>query len=215
MKVKDIPHTLKIILGILCTVSFLSGCIATQEVKVNDDPNKSSKEGLPNGEIPPPSRPQFQPVTQLQARKTRQSNTQDQSKDQLQLMYMDYLKKEGYFPKTDSDGDIIFKKEGKLYFIDIRAQQSDPRYFRIVHPSFWSIDNEIERRNVLEVADHINSTRKVMKVYTVEDNTWASIGIFVSNQEDFKVHFSRIMSNLSGGIELFIKEIREVRKQRI
>ncbi|MDM8563335.1 hypothetical protein QUF54_08275, partial [Candidatus Marithioploca araucensis] len=100
-------------LSILCTVSFLSGCIATQKVKINDDPNKSSREVIKNVEpLPPrvqlsnreslPPRVQVSNREPLPSRKKRQSNTQLQSKKQLQLMYINYLKKEGYLPEIDS-----------------------------------------------------------------------------------------------------------------
>jgi hypothetical protein len=218
MKKRMTTHTLKTTLSILCTVSFLNGCLATQEVKVDAEP--SSMERITNGAQalltsgePLPSRIQVQSVTQLQPREKRESNTQ--SKEELQLMYMIYLKREGYLPEMDSDGDIRFKKEGHIYLIDVRAQADDPQYLRIIFPNFWSIDNDIERLEVLAAADYVNSTLKVVKVYTVKNNTWAVIEIFISNQEDFKDIFSRIMSVLSGGVERFATKMREIRKQKI
>jgi hypothetical protein len=220
MKKRMTTHTLKTTLSILCTVSFLSGCLATQEVKVDAEP--SSMERITNGAQPLltsgeplPSRIQVQSVTPVQPREKRQSNTQLQSKEELQLMYMLYLKREGYLPKMDSDGDIIFKKEGYTYFIDVRAQADDPQYFRIVRPNFWSIENDIERLEVLVAADYVNSSLKVVKVYTRKDNTWATADIFISNQEDFKDIFSRLMSVISLGIERFATKMREIRKQKI
>ncbi|EDN67587.1 conserved hypothetical protein, secreted [Beggiatoa sp. PS] len=214
--------TLKTTLSVLCTVSFLSGCLATQEVKVDTaPPTKSSIENIINEEQgliagePLQSRIQVQSVAQLQSGEKPQSNVQRQSKEQLQLMYTNYLKKEGYFPKIDSDGDVNFKKEGDVYFIDVRSQQEDPQYFRIVHPLFWSIDNEIERQEVLAVADRVNSSVKVVKIYTVKDDTWASVSIFVSNREDFKDSFPRLMSALTTGVKRFVQNMRKIRKQKI
>jgi hypothetical protein len=220
MKKRMTTHTLKTTLSILCTVSFLSGCLATQEVKRDAEP--SSMERITNGAQPLltggeplPSRIQVQSVTQLQPREKRQSNTQLQSKEALQLMYINYLRREGYLPEIDSDGDIRFKKEGQTYLIDVRAQVEDSQYLRILFPNFWSIDNDIERLEVLAVADYVNSDIKVVKLYTVKDHVWATVEIFISNQEDFKDIFSRIMSVLSGGVERFAKKMREIRKQKI
>ncbi|GEM_PF-930414 len=222
MNIKLTTRTLKTTLSMLCTASFLSGCLATQQVKLDDGPNKPSRERLTNAEQPlltngepVPSRLPIQPVTQHRPREKPQSNTQRQSLEQLQLMYINYLKREGYLPKIDSDGDIIFKKEGRVYFIAVRAQQKDPNYFRIVRPFFWSIDNETERQAVLAAADHVNSTIKVVKVYTVKDDAWASVEIFVSNREYFKDIFPRLMSVLSGGVRAFAKKMKEVRRTDI
>jgi hypothetical protein len=218
-----ITHSLKTTLSILCTVSFLSGCIATQKVKI-DDGNKSSREVIKNVEPLPPSqltsRESPPPIVQvsngeqLPSRKKRQSNTQLQSKKQLQLMYISYLKKEGYLPEIDYDGDVKFKKEGNIYFIDVKAQQKDPQYFRIIH-FIGRIKNDIERQEVLVAEDHVNSTIKVVKFYTLKDTAWAAVEIFISNREDFKDIFSRIISVLSGGRESFINKIKEIKRQKI
>jgi hypothetical protein len=144
-----------------------------------------------------------------------QSNTADPSMQQLQLMYLKYLKKEGYLPEIDSDGDVLFKKEGNSYFIDVRGQQKDPSYFRIILPGIFRIDNKTERLMVLIAADHVNSTVKVVKFYTVENHTWAAVEIFISKTEDFKDIFPRLMSTLSGGLELFAKKMKELRSQKI
>jgi hypothetical protein len=156
-----------------------------------------------------PSSSPAQWVTQIQ------SEDNDSSMEQLQSMYLDYLKREGYFPEIDSDGDVRFKKEGIAYFIDVRSQQKDSEYFRIILAGFWSIDNEAERLMVLNTADQVNSTVKVMKIYTVEDHTWAAVEIFVPKPEDFKKIFPRLMSVLSGGVELFAQTMRELRNQKI
>ena len=61
-------------------------------------------------------------------------------------LYMDFLSGEGYRPTIDNDGDVVFKVEGGLYYIDVDAD--DAVYFRVVYPNFWSIENpdEIRRR---------------------------------------------------------------------
>lgn len=224
-KRKMTTHTLKTTLSILCIASFLNGCLATQEVKevkVDNAPNQHTRKRLTNGEQPlnnaerlPSRMVQFQSVTQAQPTEKRQSTTPPQFKEQLQLMYLNYLKKEGYVPELDSDGDVKFKKEGYGYFIDISAQERDPHYLRIIFPNFWSIDNDLERLEVLAAADYVNSDIKVVKLYTVKDNVWATVEIFLANKQDFKEIFPRLMSVLSGGIESFAKKMKQIRKQTI
>jgi hypothetical protein len=198
-------HTLKTTLSILCCVGFLNGCTTTPEVSVEEPPKKPTMERLTD----------FPPRTQAQRVTQQKSEENEPSMKQLQTMYLDYLKKEGYPPEIDSDGDVRFKRQGITYFIDVRSQQKDPKYFRIILPGFWSIDNETEKLMVLIAADQINSTVKVVKIYTVKDHTWAAVEIFVPKPEDFKKIFPRSMSALSGGVELFAKTMRELRKQKI
>ena len=204
-------QTLKTTLSILCTVSFLSGCMATQKVKLNDGSNESPRKVITDVE---PLPPRAQLTSGELPRKKRQSNTQLQSKKQLQLMYMDYLKKEGYLPEIDSDGDVKFKKEGNSYFIHVEAQQKDLQYFRITH-YLGKINNDIERLEVLVAANHVNATIKVVKFSILKDTAQATVEMFVSNVEDFKDIFSRVMSVISGGKESFINKIKEIQKQKV
>lgn len=129
------------------------------------------------------------------------------AKAELQRMYSDYLTEEGYKPSIDEDGDVVFKREGRSYFISVSEQ--DPEYFRVVLPNFWSIENEEERAKVLAAASWSNYRSKVSKVYTVKDNTWASVELFVKDPKDFKKVFARSMSALTNGAETFTKQMRE------
>ena len=59
------------------------------------------------------------------------------------------LKEEGYLPKIDDDGDLVFKSEGK--FLCIFADSNDQEFVRISLPNFWSIDSEPEREVAMKV----------------------------------------------------------------
>jgi hypothetical protein len=89
-----ITHNLKTTLSILCTVSFLSGCIATQKVKI-DDGNKSSREVIKNVE-PLPPRAQLTSRESPSLRKKRQSNTQLQEQNAIFLSGDEAYKKGNY-----------------------------------------------------------------------------------------------------------------------
>ena len=88
------------------------------------------------------------------------------------------LKEEGYLPKIDEDGDILFKSEGKT--LCIFADRGDPDFVRITLPHFWSIDSELERELVMKQCCAINENVKVAKVFLVGDSVWASIEMFIS-----------------------------------
>lgn len=135
------------------------------------------------------------------------TSQQTMSKDDLQYLYTEYLTEEGYKPEIDSDGDVSFKREGRTYFIGV--DEDDPEYFRVVLANIWPIESEGERRLVVLAADESNNRSKVSKVYTVKDNVWVSIELFVAQPEDFKGVFRRSMSALDNGVSNFVKKMRE------
>lgn len=122
-------------------------------------------------------------------------------------MYSEFLRKEGYAPQLDSDGDILFKMEGRTYLIIV--DRDDEEFFRIVFPNFWSIENEKERRQVHEAALHATAQTKVAKVFPVRDDVWASVELFCSPPDSFKPVFRRSMSALAAAIATFVSKMRE------
>jgi hypothetical protein len=124
------------------------------------------------------------------------------TKTQLQDMYTTYLKEQGYQPEIDSDGDVVFKTEGRNFWIDI--DDRDLQSFRIVFSNFWEIESLAEKTKVYEAANYINRTTKVVKVFinSREDNVSMDANIFIDKPENFKIHFRRM-------VDLLISEIWE------
>jgi len=127
-------------------------------------------------------------------------------------LYMDYLIAEGYRPYIDQDGDVVFKSEGRTYYIEV--DEKDEEYFRLVFPNFWSIESDEELARVLYAANHATMATKVAKVYVRSDgkDTIAAIEMFVSPPENFKLTFSRAMSALRTGVNDFVNTMRESAK---
>lgn len=134
------------------------------------------------------------------------------TKAELQELYVNYLTKEGYKPSIDSDGDVVFKKEGRTYFIAVR--ENDLEYFTIVLPNFWEIESERERLQVLISADAANAKSKVAKVFTIRDNTWAAIELFVSGPEDFEGIFTRSLRAIDNAVNNFVDKMKELREDK-
>jgi hypothetical protein len=88
------------------------------------------------------------------------------------------LKEEGYLPKIDDDGDLVFKSEGKFLFIF--ADSNDQEFVRISLPNFWSIDSEPEREVAMKVCCEANQKVKAAKIFLVGDSVWASVELFAS-----------------------------------
>jgi hypothetical protein len=129
------------------------------------------------------------------------------SKAALQKLYMSYLADEGFKPDIDSDGDVRYKSEGKTYWIII--DPGDSQYFRLAMLNIWKIESEAERRKVLAAVDYANARTKVCKAYTIGDNVWVCIELFVAKPEDFKPLFSRATSAMALGYSNFLQKMRE------
>lgn len=127
-------------------------------------------------------------------------------------MYADYLTGEGYRPTIDSDGDVIFKREGRTYYVDV--DEKDDQFFRIVFPNFWSIESDDELMRVMIAANHATRLTKVAKVYANlnNENTTASIEVFVEHPENFRPIFGRAMSALMASVSNFVEKMEEVSK---
>jgi len=129
------------------------------------------------------------------------------NKKDLQDAYMAYLKKEGYTPKLDGDGDVIFKSEGNTFFIAM--SEEDPTFFRLILPNIWNVEGQTERAYVLAAADQSNAMCKVSKVFLVEDRVWVSIELFLASPEDFKSIFKRAIGALDAGASVFVLKMAE------
>ncbi len=118
--------------------------------------------------------------------------------------YMDFLTVEGYRPSVDDDGDVLFKHEGGHYYISVADE--DELFFQLVYPRFWSIEDEDERQRVLSSANEINLRFKVVKIYTRDGDTTATLECFMSSLDDFKAYFERCMR----AVQRAVSEFREL-----
>ena len=121
-------------------------------------------------------------------------------------LYRAFLAEEGYAPKIDEDGDVVFKCEGMVFFISV---DDDAEYFRLVCADFWSIDSHAERDRVVHAAAAVNSLVKVAKVYPVRDDTWASVEMYCSPPDAVLPVLLRAMGTLRGIVSEFRKEMHE------
>lgn len=128
------------------------------------------------------------------------------NKQQMAALYADFLLNEGYRPEIDKDKDIVFKADGKTYLIIL--DESDPVFFRLLFPNFWSIDSEEERRKVVAATDYATSMTKVAKVFTVKNNASASVELFATSPEHVKGVFVRSMNALKAAVDHFAEKMR-------
>ena len=112
-----------------------------------------------------------------------------------------YLSEEGYAPRVDEDGDLIFKFEESTYMILFDEQ--DEQFYRIIYPNFWSIDNDSERIKAVKACEAVTGKIKVAKVFTVKNNIWASVELFMGSPEQLILVFKRSLNALRTSVQNF------------
>jgi len=121
-------------------------------------------------------------------------------------IYMEYLTEEGFRPKLDEEGDIVFKSEGKTYVLF--ASTGDEQLFRLGALWIWPIESEEERQRALAAAADATCTLKVAKVYPVHDNIWVTVEMLFEQPEHFRGVFLRALSLVQAGVNRFNEQMR-------
>jgi hypothetical protein len=129
------------------------------------------------------------------------------SKAERAQMYLEYLRSEGYVPSIDGDGDVVFKYEGRTYYIIV--SETDPEYFKLLFPNFWSLESPEEKVKAERSALIATLETKVAKVSPVRENVVATIEMFCSPPESFKNVFPRSISALRSAVQTFVEKMKE------
>ena len=128
------------------------------------------------------------------------------TKADLQSIYVEHLREEGYLPSVDIDGDIQFKVSGDNYFIII--DESDVQFFQIYMGfSLGSINVE----DAFLAANYSNRRSKVAKTSISSDGNVASITVelILNEPTDFAPVFARALSLIRNAENIFRSHIRE------
>ena len=128
------------------------------------------------------------------------------TKNDLQNMYMEVLREEGYLPAIDEDGDILFKVSGSNYYIIIN--ESEPRFFRIYRGvSLGSFLPE----DAIAIANDLNMYSMVAKVYISSDRKSAAINteLLLPEPQDFRPVFKRAISLMMFAENNFFDQLRD------
>ena len=126
------------------------------------------------------------------------------TKADLQSMYYESLREEGYQPSIDRDGDVLFKVSGNNYYIII--DENDAQFFRI----YTGISISSSLQDALAAANYSNMHSKVAKVYISSSGRSAAINteLLLSDPRDFKSVLSRALSLMSLAERNFLSQLR-------
>lgn len=132
----------------------------------------------------------------------------DARKAEIQRSLTAFLGSEGFPTSVDSDGDLVFKREGRTYFI--RVYPNDPNYLQVVLPNIMKIENDDQRRRAMVAANYSSMKSKATKtIVTTQGNvtvTWESI---LKGPDDYKAVLLRSLSGLENGAQNFVSKYRE------
>jgi len=124
----------------------------------------------------------------------------------VQKIFFEYLKAEGFRPRWDDDGGVIFRFKGEEYFTAIDKSFSD--FFRLMCPI--EIDNDI--MELYEVASEFNQNMPVTKATVLAgiDNPCILITFeaFVSDYTFFNNYFIRIMEIIEKAKQMVMNKLK-------
>ncbi|MDR2194430.1 MAG: YbjN domain-containing protein [Treponema sp.] len=128
---------------------------------------------------------------------------------ELQHMYLDLLKEEGYKGNIDEDGDITFKYEGETYWIII--DEEEPEFFELYYVGNWKFKDDDDIVKGLRAVNAINRSKRLIKMHMNEKN--GSVGVdvelFVQEPKDFVSYLSRSLFIIQGAIDSFIEDMEK------
>ena len=118
-------------------------------------------------------------------------------------LYEQFLKEEGFTPDRDGDGDVAFKFEGGTYYV--LSNESDPRYFAMIFPNFWQIENPEELRKAYVAPNDVSRDTKVVKVHVngKQTNVNATVEVYVDEPSGFRPFMKRALAVLQYAVNQF------------
>lgn len=134
---------------------------------------------------------------------------QTYTKQQLQETYSSHLTQEGYRPELTNNGNVRFRREGRIYVIYV--DERDPTFFRL-QLSFSAEDKSpAMRAKRLEGVNFASGDAKVIKAYLDGDGdpTFAA-EMFVVVPGDFKTHLPRLFRALDNAYEKYTTKVQSL-----
>ena len=134
-----------------------------------------------------------------------QTGPVEAKREELQEVYVGYLKREGYSPEIDSDGNVTFKLEGGRYVILIDPK--DRAFFHLAYFGFWKVETDADRQKALAAANQAMMTTKLAKVLVTKKTVVATVGLFVREPAEFATFFERAVRGVQLAVRKFADEM--------
>ncbi|HIW98293.1 MAG TPA: hypothetical protein H9866_07395 [Candidatus Tidjanibacter gallistercoris] len=126
----------------------------------------------------------------------------------LRTELYDFLKREGYVPEIDGDGDIAFKVQGDTHWITVSAVDDSPYYVTIMRGAPYIEDYDYDR--VLHAADELN-LYKTAKVEAYDDFAVIKSSMYLRRASAFEDVFDKLLEVMDDVYEDFVPEYKNAR----
>jgi hypothetical protein len=128
-----------------------------------------------------------------------------ESLTKLRTLLIDHMTKEGYRPSSNADGEIIFHFEGKICYL--QTDEKDHDAIRIVIINFHPFATKADRAKATAAAQEATASTKVVKMFTLDDDTWCAAELLMPEPERFTEIFNRTLSAIRAALLAFEKAL--------
>ncbi len=112
---------------------------------------------------------------------------------QIRTDIKSFLESEGYAPTIDSDGDIKFKVEGKIYYISVSKKDTDPFYVALFRNHTYG--ETFTKEKIMNALGELNSN-KGTKVLCFDSSYSYRSEMFIESAKPFKDVFSKLIRQI-------------------
>ena len=125
----------------------------------------------------------------------------------LRTIITDYMAREGYRPTLNADGEIIFHFEGKTCYLQTDSKDHDA--LRIVIVNFHPLATAAARARATIAAQEATAATKVVKIFTLDDDTWCTAELVMPEPERFIEILGRTLSAIRAALRAFEKSLAQ------
>jgi len=128
--------------------------------------------------------------------------------ESLQAMrktFLDFLANDGFRPSINSDGEIMFHFEGKICYLQTAAD--DAEYMRIIIVNFRQAADADDLARVTAAAQESTAGTKVVKIFTLDGDTWCVAEFLLPEPARFTDVFPRTLSAMRAALRTFEKSL--------
>lgn len=116
------------------------------------------------------------------------------AQQKLQDDILAFLRVEGFLPEIDSDDDIKFKYEGKIYYVSVSDADTSPLYAALFIQFVY--DDTYSKEKILQAQQSVNFYKATKLI--CYDTAYSLRGeMYLTSAEQFKYVFYKLLSQIN------------------
>lgn len=126
--------------------------------------------------------------------------------DERRQYCLDFLNQMGFNAELDEEKDITFKEEDYLFSLSL--SDDDKNFYDIVFVDFWTIEdeeNDAEMLDVYEAATYASTVTKMAKIIITEPHVHAAAQTYCPTVEIFHEVFEDALSSIKTAAYSFLE----------